>query len=84
MKKNNTILRVENLKVYFYNDYGQELKAVDDISFQVKKGETLALVGESGCGKSVTSLALLRLIDSNGKIVDGKIFFNMPIISANR
>jgi len=76
MKKNNTILRVENLKVYFYNDYGQELKAVDDISFQVKKGETLALVGESGCGKSVTSLALLRLIDSNGKIVDGKIFFN--------
>ncbi len=76
MNTNNTILSIENLKVYFYNDYGQELKAVDDISFQVYQGETIALVGESGCGKSVTSLALMRLIDSNGKIVGGKINFN--------
>jgi len=72
----NPLLNVHNLQVYFYNDNKEELKAVDGVSFQVYKGETVALVGESGCGKSVTSLALLRLIDSNGKIVGGEILFD--------
>ncbi len=69
------LLRVENLKTYFLTHEGT-IKAVDDVSFTINKGETLGLVGESGCGKSVTALSIMRLIQSPpGKIVDGKIFF---------
>jgi peptide/nickel transport system ATP-binding protein len=68
------ILEVENLKTYFYTDDGV-VKAVDGVNFEVFPGEVLGLVGESGCGKSVTSLSIMRLIDSPGKIEDGKIFF---------
>jgi len=70
------LLEVKNLKVYFYDDEGRELKAVDGVSFSLKRGETIALVGESGCGKSVTSMALLRLVDSRGKIAGGEVVFN--------
>ncbi|MGB4690851.1 MAG: ATP-binding cassette domain-containing protein, partial [Atribacterales bacterium] len=65
MEENNLLLQVQDLKVYFYNEEGQELKAVDGVGFYLRKGETIALVGESGCGKSVTSLAILRLVDSD-------------------
>lgn len=71
------LLKVENLKKYFpiYGGIFQRtvghVKAVDDISFEVKKGETLALVGESGCGKSTTGRTLLRLLEPTG----GKVFF---------
>ena len=68
------LLRVEDLKTYFFTHEGT-IKAVDGVSFTINKGETLGLVGESGCGKSVTALSIMRLIQSPpGKIVDGKIF----------
>jgi len=69
------LLRVENLSIVFHTDEG-DARAVDNISFSLKQGETLALVGESGCGKSVTALSLLRLIPSPpGRIAAGKIIF---------
>jgi len=69
------LLRVKNLKTYFFTHEGT-IKAVDGVSFTIKKGETLGLVGESGCGKSVTALSIMRLVQSPpGKIVGGKIYF---------
>lgn len=69
------LLEIKNLKTYFYID--KEVgKAVDDVSFSIRPGETVCVVGESGCGKSVTSLSIMRLISEPGKIVDGKILFN--------
>ncbi len=74
--ENQEILRVENLKTYFNTDDGI-VKAVDGVSFTLNRGETLGIVGESGCGKSVMNLSLMRLIASPpGKIVDGDIFFH--------
>jgi len=69
------LLHVRDLKTYFYTSNGI-VKAVDGISFSIHAGETLALVGESGCGKSATALSLLRLISAPGKIVGGQIKFN--------
>ncbi|MGJ0846022.1 ABC transporter ATP-binding protein [Tissierella praeacuta] len=71
----NQILNIRNLKTYFYTDKGV-VPAVDDVSIQVNKGQIVGIVGESGCGKSVTSLSILQLIDLPGKIVDGEIIFN--------
>jgi oligopeptide/dipeptide ABC transporter ATP-binding protein len=68
------LLDVRNLKTYFYTEDGV-VKAVDGVDFYVKPGEVLGLVGESGCGKSVTSLSIMRLISAPGKIVEGQIFF---------
>lgn len=68
------LLKVENLKTYFYTEDGL-VKAVDGVSFEVYEGETLGIVGESGCGKSVTSLSIMRLLDQNGRIVEGRIIF---------
>ncbi|MCK4597612.1 ABC transporter ATP-binding protein, partial [bacterium] len=67
------LLEVKDLKTYFFLDEGVA-KAVDGVSFHVNKGETLGLVGESGCGKSVSALSIMRLIpDPPGKIVGGQI-----------
>ena len=67
------MISVSGLKTYFFTRQGI-VKAVDDVSFAVKRGETLAIVGESGCGKSITALSLLRLIpDPPGRIVAGAI-----------
>ncbi|HNR36982.1 MAG TPA: ABC transporter ATP-binding protein, partial [Candidatus Hydrogenedentes bacterium] len=67
------LLAVHNLKTYFATDDG-DARAVDGVSFEIGEGETLALVGESGCGKSVTALSLLRLIPNPpGRIVGGSI-----------
>jgi oligopeptide/dipeptide ABC transporter ATP-binding protein len=72
---NNTILEIKHLKTYFYTRYGA-VRAVDDVSFGLRKGECLCLVGESGCGKTATALSVLRLIDSPpGKIVNGEILY---------
>ncbi|MED1793065.1 ABC transporter ATP-binding protein [Brevibacillus nitrificans] len=69
------ILDVRNLQTHFFTDDGVS-KAVDGVDFSLNKGETLGLVGESGCGKSITSLSILRLIASPpGKIVGGEILF---------
>ena len=70
------LLEVNNLKTYFFTR-GGVVKAVDDVSFVMKPGQTLGVVGESGCGKSVTALSVMRLIASPpGKIVGGEINFN--------
>ena len=66
------LLDVKNLQSYFFTRAGL-VKAVDDVSFSIDKGETLALVGESGCGKSMTALSLLRLLPEPGKVVSGEI-----------
>ncbi len=69
------ILEVKNLRTSFKTEEG-ELTAVDDVSFDVFKGKTLGIVGESGCGKSVTSLSIMRLIpDPPGRVVGGEILF---------
>lgn len=73
---NANLLDVCNLSVSFHTDEGV-FKAVDDVSLHVKRGEIVGLVGESGCGKSVTSLSILKLIPSPpGKIDSGRIYFN--------
>lgn len=80
MSKSNeaTLLRVKNLKKYFpakRGFFGKNIlytKAVDDISFDIKKGETFGLVGESGCGKTTTGRCIIRLYD----ITDGEVYFN--------
>ena len=67
---------MKNLKVYF-ETYEGTVKALEDVSFDIHIGETIGLVGETGCGKSVTALAVMRLIpDPPGKIVSGEILFN--------
>src|SRR4030066_85308 len=72
--KKDTLLEVKNLKTYFFTEDGV-VKAVDGVDFTVGRGEVLGLVGESGCGKSVTSLSIMRLIGIPGKVVNGKISF---------
>ena len=75
VSKKPTVLEVRGLKTYFYTRDGV-VRAVDGVSFNVNEGETLAVVGESGCGKSVTSLSILRLIASPpGQNAGGEILF---------
>lgn len=68
------LLSIRNLKTYFYT-YAGVVKALEDVNLDVYQGESVGLVGETGCGKSVTALSILRLIDFPGKIVDGEIYF---------
>lgn len=68
------LLEVKNLHTHFHTDHGI-VKAVDDVSFEIYKGETLGLVGESGCGKSVTSLSIMGLLPRTAK-VKGEIYFH--------
>lgn len=70
------LLEVKNLKTYFYSDRGV-VKAADDVSFHVDEGETLGIVGESGCGKSITSMSIARLVETPpGKYVGGEILLD--------
>ena len=70
----NHLLEVSNLCTSFFVDKG-EIRAVEDVSFSIEPGQTLALVGESGCGKSVTALSIMQLLDYPGRVVSGKIVF---------
>jgi oligopeptide/dipeptide ABC transporter ATP-binding protein len=72
---NDKLLEVKNLKTYFFTEDGV-VKAVDGVGFYLRRGEVLGLVGESGCGKSVTSHSIMRLIGQPGKIVEGEIWFD--------
>lgn len=75
MATHDAILKVRNLRTHFFTESGI-IKAVDGVSFEVKRGETFGIVGESGSGKSITSLSLLRLVPApEGKIVEGQVFF---------
>jgi len=71
------LLSVRNLKTYFAQDEGT-VRAVDGVSFDMAQGATLGIVGESGCGKSVTARSILRIVDRPGKILDGEIRFRRP------
>ncbi len=76
MNGKNTLLEVKNLRTYFDNKEGLA-KAVDGVDFEVEKGETLGVVGESGCGKSVTSLSIMNLVPQpRGRIESGEILFH--------
>ena len=70
----NELLQIRNLKTHFFTDVGV-VRAVDGVDLVIHENETLGMVGESGCGKSVTSLSVMRLIDKPGKIVEGEIEF---------
>jgi len=87
MSLNNAMLSIRDLKVSFFTDEG-EVRAVDGVSFDMHRGKTCGLVGESGCGKSVTALSILRLIpDPPGKILHGEILFqndNLLTLSEKR
>ncbi|WP_024834304.1 ABC transporter ATP-binding protein [Ruminiclostridium josui] len=69
------LLEIKDLHTFFYTDAGV-VKAVNGVSFQVNKGQTIGIVGESGCGKSVMSLSIMRLLQEPGKIVGGQVIFN--------
>ena len=73
-KTTEPLLDVQNLKTFFFTDDGV-VKAVDGVDFCIYPGEVLGLVGESGCGKSVTSFSIMRLVDAPGKIIEGNIIF---------
>ncbi len=73
--KDSPILSVRNLRTYFYTDDGV-VKAVDGVDLSVRRGEVLGLVGESGCGKSVTSYSILRLLSPPGRILSGEVWFD--------
>ena len=72
------LLEVKDLEVVFNTEDGL-MTAVNKISFSINKGETIGIVGESGCGKSVTSLAIMRLLAANGRIKSGKYFLQAKI-----
>ena len=77
MRDPNNIVEFDNLHTYFFTDIGT-VKSVDGVSFDIPKGKTVGVVGESGCGKSVTSLSLMQLVQRpQGQVVEGEIRLNM-------
>ena len=78
-----TVLDVQNLKVYYEAPTG-DVRAVDDVSFKIEQGEIVGLVGESGCGKTTTAMAILRLVQAPGRIVGGKMLLDgIDIVTLN-
>lgn len=75
MSSDQPILRVEGLSTHFHTRNGL-IRAVDDVSFSLRRGEMLGLVGESGCGKTMTALSVLRLVPSPGRIVSGRVWLD--------
>ena len=81
-KGGNILLEVRNLSVNYVNDGKPPARAVENVSFTLKEGELMGLVGESGCGKTTLMLSLLRLLPSAGQIVNGKVFFKEKDLTA--
>jgi peptide/nickel transport system permease protein len=79
---NDVLLEVKNLSIYYINDGKPPARAVENVSFTLKKGELIGLVGESGCGKTTLMLGLLRLLPSAGQIVNGQVYFKDQEITA--
>lgn len=78
-----TILEVKDLKTHFFTDKGV-VKAVDGVSYKLKEGEILGIVGESGCGKSISAMSILNLIEEPGKIVNGSIkYYGEELVGIN-
>jgi len=78
------LLQIKNLKTYFYTEEGV-VKAVDGISFDIYDNEVIGLVGETGCGKSVTALSILNLVRAPGRIIDGQIIFrDINLVKLNK
>lgn len=75
MSNSDLLLEVKDLKSQFFTDDGV-VRAVDGVTFTMKRGETLCIVGESGCGKSVTARSILQILDRPGRVVDGQILFH--------
>ncbi|WHY32083.1 ABC transporter ATP-binding protein [Cytobacillus firmus] len=82
MNDTDTLLEVKDLKTHFFTEDGV-IPSVNGVSFTVKKGETIGIVGESGCGKSVTSLSILQLVGKPGRIVGGQILLNGTDLTKN-
>ena len=78
----NTVLKVDNLRTHFFTKAGV-VKAVDDVSFSIDKGQILGLVGESGSGKSMTGYSIMGLIDPPGRVVEGRIMLNGEDVTAH-
>ena len=78
MPDNNVLLEIKGLKTYFFLDEGI-VKAVDGVDLTIKRGITLGVVGESGCGKSVTAFSILQLVEKPGRIVDGQILLQCQL-----
>ncbi|MBN1218025.1 MAG: ABC transporter ATP-binding protein [Anaerolineae bacterium] len=78
MENNHLLLEVKNLKTYFLLDEGT-VRALDGVDFIIKRGQTLGVVGESGCGKSVTARSILRIVPQPGRIVGGEITFYQSV-----
>ncbi|HYA21612.1 MAG TPA: ABC transporter ATP-binding protein [Thermoproteota archaeon] len=75
MVDDETILRLEDLQTYFFTEAGI-VRAVDGVSFEMKKGETMGLVGETGSGKTVATYSVMRIVPRPGKIVGGRVYFD--------
>ena len=82
MSNENVLLQVKNLKQYFNQGKHNEVKAIDNISFDVYKGETLGLVGESGCGKSTTGKAIIKLLMAQSSMMV-KIFIKLENVKSD-
>jgi oligopeptide/dipeptide ABC transporter ATP-binding protein len=78
MPEKDVLVEIKDLHTYFYLVEGV-VRAVDGVDLTIRRGQTIGIVGESGCGKSITSLSLMRLVAPPGKIVSGEIFFYRPV-----
>jgi oligopeptide/dipeptide ABC transporter ATP-binding protein len=78
MSENSLLLEVKNLRTYFYLREGT-VRAVDGASFEIEEGRTLGIIGESGCGKSMTALSILRIVPRPGRIVEGQILLHRTL-----
>jgi oligopeptide/dipeptide ABC transporter ATP-binding protein len=79
----NLLLEIRDLKLHFFTDEGV-VKAVDNVSYSIKRGKTLCVVGESGSGKSVAARAILNIVHRPGKIVEGEILYHKPLPDEKR